>query len=344
MIIMRRILFFTHEIDYAGTWRSHERIIEKLDRTRFEPFVAYWDKCPNNNRLDIVAKLVGDDHIISYSRTADTKPRGESYEPVKTNFARVIEPYNFDIIHYARSGYPEWPFIKRLAPVQIETNIFGYRDDTPYLDGSIAIANCVAEMRGGADVVIPNPIPAAMPGPNLRDQLNIPSTAIVCGRIGRPANFTPIAFEAYLEISNKHPELYFVIIAPHPGTRSYKLPNVILIEPTNDDYFIDSFYRTIDLFLHYRSDGEIHSTAIAQAMMHRVPIISHTSHKYNGQAETIGPGGFIADDPGQYAKFLDRLVNDLDLRINVGNAGYLRALDFEARSVVDRIMEFYDRF
>lgn len=104
---------------------------------------------------------------------------------------------NFDIIHFARGGYYEWPFIERIATLQIETNIFGFRDSSEYLDISVTICNKVNEIRGTSDYIIYNPIPLPLESnENLRSELNIPDNYHVFGRIGRKANFDPIAIES----------------------------------------------------------------------------------------------------------------------------------------------------
>ena len=94
-----------------------------------------------------------------------------------------------------------------------------------------------------------------------------------------------------------------------------KIPDVILIEPTADDSFIDRFHRTIDVMLHYRSDGEVHSTAIAQAMMYGIPVISHVTDQYNGQMETIGKAGGVARDLNEYISFAEQLIVNRKLRM-----------------------------
>ena len=67
----------------------------------------------------------------------------ESLEKYNESIWKKLLDINPDIIHYARSGYYEWPFTKRLSPIQIETNIFGFKDSTPFLDYSIAISNTI---------------------------------------------------------------------------------------------------------------------------------------------------------------------------------------------------------
>jgi hypothetical protein len=195
-----RVGFQLGEWTYAGTARSHFRILEALDRSRFEPLALVWRQ-GQNDLLPALQAALGD-HVIFYDRSAHRLGPEDAYRPESTNFCEVVAGLNLDILHGARGGYSEWPLSTgRHAPLQIETNIFGERDASPTLDRSIAICRYIEARRGGADAMIYNPIPPAEPdGPNLRAELGIPEDAIVCGRIGRPAGFTPIAIEAFARV------------------------------------------------------------------------------------------------------------------------------------------------
>jgi glycosyltransferase involved in cell wall biosynthesis len=342
-----KILFYSHIINYAGTWRSHERIIEGLDQDLFEPYVFYWEQCNAHNRLENVAHIIGDQHLIPFHRSAEKTGPEQGWMPLRSNFFETAKQFDFHIIHFARSGYFEWPFVERLAPLQIETNIFGYNDTSVFLDKSIAICQYIAQARGKTDAVIYNPIPdVAEEGNDLRKDFSIPKEAIVFGRIGRPANFTAIALEAFDHLARRFKDLFYIIIGPCNETRGFvearKIPNVILLEPTMDDDFIDAFHRTIDVMLHYRADGEVHSTAIAQAMMYGIPVISHVSNQYNGQIETIGKAGGVARDLNEYIHLTEQLIRNPELRFQMSETARKIALEqYEQNKVVKMIQDKY---
>ena len=53
-----KILFYSHTIDYGGTWRSHERILLNLNPDLFDVYVFY-NPNQDNNRLDYLkTKLI----------------------------------------------------------------------------------------------------------------------------------------------------------------------------------------------------------------------------------------------------------------------------------------------
>lgn len=340
-----KIVFYSHTIDYAGTWRSHERIILNLDKNKFIPYIVY-NTNANNNRLEYVKNILGDEFVIPFSATTEKTNSSLGYKPFSTNFEEKLLEINPDIIHFARSGYYEWPFTKRLSPIQIETNIFGFKDNSPYLDCSISICETIDKLRGGSDSVIYNPIPKPIGlKENLRNLLNIDENTLVLGRIGRPSNFTPISIEASKMLKDTGLKFKYIIVGPCNETKN-KIKQLhledyfILYEPTNDDDFIDKFYNTIDIFAHYRFDGECHSTAIAQAMTYGKPVISHFAG-YNGQLETIGDSGFVVKNSMEYFLSILKLINDKNLYKNLSELSIKNSEKYLIQNIIPKIETTY---
>lgn len=333
-----KILFYSHTIDYGGTWRSHERILLNLDKNKFDPYVFYTPH-QKNNRLGFLKTKLDNNNIIEFNSIPERHGPNLGYGYKETNFTEVAKQYNFDIIHFARSGYYEWPFTERIAPIQIETNIFGAKDTSNFLDCSVTICDRINVLRGGSDYQIYNPIPQPLQGKdNLKKELGIQDGYLVFGRIGRPDNFHPIAFKALRMLKEQHYAFKYVILGACEATKNciqeYDLVDeCILIEPTNDDEFIHKLHNTIQVFLHYRIDGECHSTALSQAMMYGIPVISHYAG-FNGQAETIKEGGFVAGSPEEYHQYLVKLITNPDFYNLVSKAAIKRAQDFDQNKIV----------
>ena len=306
-----RVGFYVHEWTYAGTARAHEWLLSAIDMRVFEPFVIYWDG-GQNDRLPYLLKAIGENHMVPFSRSQGRKGVGDLYVPEWTDFDKVVGGLDLHVLHHARGGYPEWPLsTSRNAIVQVETNIFGDVDSSPFLDRSVAICHHIDQRRGcSRDGVLYNPIPrpdwtthdGEETPRTLRKELGIPDDAVVCGRIGRPGNFHPIAIEGFKKARAVRDDLYYVVIGACADFQraAADTPGVITLPVTNDDSRIASFYRTLDLFCHYRADGECHSTAIAQAMRYGVPVISHEGSPFRGNVETIGPGGRICTTADEY--------------------------------------------
>lgn len=343
-----KIGLYSHNIDFAGTWRSHERIAEVLQTEPSISVSIFYSPDVENNRLSEARRVLHSCEFVPFSRSREKTGPTDGYAPLSSNIRSIVQHCKIDIMHFARSGYYEWPFNGRLAPVQVETNIFGYSDNSGFLDGSIIIGRCLGLSENPSRVLIPNPIPAPSPHyeslTSLREELGINEEALVFGRIGRPANFTPIAFEAFDEF-RKHRKSKYIIIGPCDDARRFvhqrsMQKDVIFLDCTNDDSFIERFHKTIDVFAHYRSDGEICSTAIAQAMMYGIPVITHVAG-HNGQIEWLGDGGVYARTPQEYLNaMLEMTLKDRYLSMSDRSKRFAES-NFDQRVVSLRILDFY---
>jgi hypothetical protein len=197
-----KILFYSHTIDYGGTWRSHERILLNLNPDLFDVYVCY-NPNQDNNRLDYLKTKLEDYQLIPFKASIDKLGSDVGYPYRETNFTEIVKSYNFDIIHFARSGYFEWPFNQRICPIQLETNIFGGKDNSEFLDCSVTICNKINEIRGNSDYIIYNPIPLPLNSKdNLISELNIPEGFHIFGRIGRKDNFHPITLNSLKKLKD----------------------------------------------------------------------------------------------------------------------------------------------
>jgi glycosyltransferase involved in cell wall biosynthesis len=172
---------------------------------------------------------------------------------------------------------------------------------------------------------------------NLISEMNIPEGFHIFGRIGRKDNFHPITLNSLKKLKDSGFKFKYIIIGACNQMinliNNLGLTNeCIIIEPTNDDEFIHKFHNTIDLFLHYRVDGECHSTAISQSLMYGVPVISHYAG-YNGQEETISNGGFVCKNENEYVESIIKLCNDTELYEKMSYNAKKRAMDFEQNKI-----------
>lgn len=340
-----KILFYSHTIDYGGTWRSHERILLNLDKTKFDAYVFYNTKS-NNNRLDYLKMHMPESNLIAFDSVGNRMGPETGYAYKETNFTELAKKQNFDIIHFARSGYYEWPFIERISPIQIETNIFADKDYSKFLDFSVSISDRITELRGSTDHRIYNPVPQPLKNTDtLQDELGIPEGYHIFGRVGRPDNFHDIALRSLFLLKSKGYKFKYIILGPCKKT--LQLINelnlnddCILISPTNDDNFIHKLYNTIQIFLHYRIDGESFGVAIAHAMMYGIPIISHYAG-YNAQKEIISDGGYVAYSIQDYTNYLIKLLEDKTFYSIISNNAKTQAQLFDENKIVKEWENLY---
>lgn len=340
-----KILFYSHSIDYGGTWRSHERVLVNLNKNLFDPYV-FINPNQNNNRLDYLKTKIPDSNFIKFNASKEKTGPEKGYSYIKTDFIEKAKEIKFDIIHFARAGYYEWPFVERIAPVQIETNIFGARDNSPFLDCSVAISDTIFMLRRGANYRIYNPVPLPYDNKDdLREFLNIDDDNYVFGRVGRPDNFHDIALKSLVKMKKNGIKFKYLILGPCDQTintiKEFDLMNdCVLFEPTNDDNFIHKFYNTIDLFLHYRIDGESFGVAIAHSMMYGVPVVSHYAG-YNAQKEIIQNGGYVANNVDDYTEFSTKILEDKNMYDQFSKNARKRAEDFEETKITKEWEKLY---
>lgn len=265
------------------------------------------------------------------------------------------------ILHVHNSGIIEPPLDQPHAISQIPaiftTNIFGKQGRSPEqekISKILFVSNWLKEYaswsKGDSRCdVLYNPIEKPLTDTNLRSELNISEDVFVIGRVGRNAYdiYDPISIKAYKEIENKK-TLFLVLSPPLQMVKDAKeigIRNILFLEPSTNDLFLSRFYNTIDIFAHARLDGETFGCAIAEAMIHGKPVVSHQSGIYNAQTEIIDDScGFIADkdDFTAYAAFLKRLFENRELREQMGAAARKKALmNFEAGVVTKKLETLY---
>ena len=150
------------------------------------------------------------------------------------------------------------------------------------------------------------------------------------------AIFSDIPLKAYKEVENDNN--IFVLLG---GGENYKqqavelgLKNVHFLPHTGDMNKIHSFLRMLDVYAHGRKDGELNSTAIAEALYYGKPVVSHISDSFNGHVECIGDAGFVVENAKQYAQKLKDLEQNKDLYNNLSDKAkkrFLEIYDYEGQ-------------
>lgn len=364
-----RIVHHSKTLGYAGTDRTAQLFVKYLNKLPgVEAFLVYRAN-DNIDRWHECMKTIGEEFLIPYEHEHAKKAQ-PPYMPASDNLAQVLADLKPDIFHIHRGGHPEWPGMKYLCPDAkiVETNIFAGVDRSPDIDCHIYISNFIAvraHMLGG----VPGPIlmnptekPVFMGNMSESDfeparddaleSLELPDTAMLLGRVGRPDNFDPIALKAFKIIADKHPDLYYLVVNPcdrwRQTTEELGLTDRVRFLPKiiRDDV-LSYFYSMIDIYAHARVDGECQPCNLNEAMYHGVPIVTHTADTYQGHVEQIheSQAGLVAAhrDHLEYARHLDRLVSNEYLRFEMGNAGIEWAQkNVDAEVVTNKLVEIYE--
>lgn len=278
-----------------------------------------------------------------------------------SDFFNVVKSIDPDLIHFNR-GIEETFFSKDIQKIPnhiklVESNIFGKTSNKNYLNRInkiFFVSEWLIKQSPWAPKekteLLYNPIKLPSSKTTLRTQYNIPSTAIVLGRMSRPNLDNGEIIHNIL----KHvltDAIYFIAIGASQSLkeRMTGCKNVIFIDPTTDTDVISSFYNTIDLLLHYRKEGETFGMNIAEAMIHGKPVISHESHMDNAQCELLlGEKAKISgivvkeNDFDAYIEAVQTLIDNEKLRLELGcNAKQRAQENFAEHSVTQQLENFY---
>lgn len=372
-----KVVHHSKSIGYSGTDRTAQIFCKYLARSeRFEPYIVYRRNHGCDERLDVARNWLGADHVIGYEWSPGKSGRVSPFIPEHETLSEILRQLNPDIVHVHRSGYAEWPAFKSMAPSAkwVETNIFGEVDRREEMDLNIYISDYIrrrAMERGGPNgPVVYNPIeqPTMDITPETKEECReellekykIPRNAVLLGRVGRADNYDPISLNALATLKDMGVDnAYYIVVNPCERWRTdaekKRISNIRFADPIVDDRELSRFYRGLDIYAHARHDGECCPCNIQEAMMHRLPIVSHESAIYNGQAEIIGPAGFVVPvgDHVSYAGVLHELINntvlmndetglEVGMREHFGLEARRRAMRyFDAECVTSQLEKIY---
>jgi len=252
-----------------------------------------------------------------------TKP---THDWVDTDFWDVFDESRYDVAITVKGGHPEYPYhllqIPLIEIVGLPSGVDNGTNMAAHVHPSQSQRAVWYRMGGNLQksYVIPPPPENPFTSDNFRTQLGIPESAVVAGFHQRNDNniYSPIPLQAFARVFKT--DRHFVILN---GGSKYReqakilsLKNVHFLPQMGESKYVSMFLNTIDIFAHGRRDGETYGAVFAEAMMHGLPCLSHSSlvGDNNGHIETMGPCGLFAYNLEDYVRHLDQLYNNPDLR------------------------------
>lgn len=318
----------------GGTERWLQMMAANLPREQFDVDYYYCDTAPyvgsNYKHADTDPSRLRymQDHgvnLIKFVVGAKdiTKP---THDWVDTDFWERFDSNKYDFVQTGKAGPAEYPYYLLSIPVIECVTLDAGIDSSQNLAWSFLLSQWQrrAWVRTGGNArkssIVPIPVLPPATDKNLRKELNIPSDALVCGFHQRADNtiFSPIPLEAFARVTSY--ERYFIIMG---GGELYRkqaaelgLKNIHFLEHSGDSTQISAFLNSLDIFAHGRCDGETFGTVLAEAMMHGLPCLSHSSlvGNNNAQPETMGPSGIFAHNVDEYTEMLNDLFKNEKLR------------------------------
>jgi glycosyltransferase involved in cell wall biosynthesis len=308
----------------SGTEKFLQNIAIQLPKDEFQVDYYYCDatpyigsdlKHPNTDPLNIKPMADAGVNLIEFKVEAkDVTKRTHPW--VNTNFFKVFKN-DYDLIQTGRAGNPEYPFTKiKNIPIVDSIHVMGGIDNQYNISRVMHITNWSAQnwIKRGGDKnrirIVSHPmIINEVNSHSMKDELGLQNKTVF-GFHQRNSDeiFSNIPLLAYKEIENEN--THFIILG---GSNLYQkqaeklgIKNITFLSHTGDKEKIYSFIKTLDVYAHGRKDGEINSTAMAEAMFFGKPIISHTSKIHNGHIECIGEAGVVVDTVPEFIEALKK--------------------------------------
>ena len=268
---------------------------------------------------------------------------------INTNFWEIFNENNYHIVFATTAGPPEYPFteIKNTPIINIVTLNAGVSNQKNILK-SILISSHSAQvwkMQGGDSSRL-EIIPLCreeleLVNLDFRNELKLDSKFIY-GLHQRDDDriFSEIPLKAYKKVENS--SNFFMILG---GSKLYSqqannlnIKNFLQLPHTGENLMIEKFLSTLNVYTHGRKHGETFGLAIAEAMKHGLPIISHKAES-NAQKEVIGDCGkvFHKRNIFSYSKEMKKLEMNEDYYKEKSKCSLLRYdIHYSTKSVVSK--------
>jgi len=346
----------------GGTEKQLIRLAASLNKDLFD--VDYYWCNPGidlfsdaiSNPISIIQKNYLEENMV---RTIEFKVEkrdisNSGHKWINTNFWKVFDYKNYDIIQTAKSGHPEYPFIHIPKPI-IEWNIFGSVDFSKNIYKTICISKWIYNIwisNGGnpkkGEVIYPGITKSS--NLNIYQEKPLRKNEIILGFHQRESDniFSPIPLNVFSRVKSKikDKKIKFIILG---GSDLYKkqaeklnlLNDVKFLVPTAKWSEICNFLSSLDIYCHGRKDGECHGTAIQEAMLHGLPVVSHKA-LMNGHIEIIGDCGKVCNNEKCYEEYLTKLILNNELRIKLGDKARKLAVEkYLIDNTKDRFEKLY---
>ena len=343
----------------SGTEKFLQNIAILLPKDEFEvdyyycdstPYIGSNFKHPNTDPLNITPLKKAGVNLIEFKVEAKNVTK-RTHPWINTNFFEVFKN-EYDLIQTGRAGNPEYPFIKiKKNPIIDSIHVMGGVDNQFNISRVMHITNWSAQnwVKRGGDKnrirIVSHPmIINEGESFSLKKELGL-ENKLVFGFHQRNSDeiFSNIPLLAYKEIENENN--HFIILG---GSSLYQkqaedlgIKNIIFLPHTGDKNKIYSFIKTLNVYAHGRKDGEINSTAMAEAMFFGKPIISHTSKVHNGHIECIGDAGMVVDTVSEFVEGLKKFEDKdfLNKKSELARAQFEKL--YEVNSQMRNIINIY---
>lgn len=288
-------------------------------------------------------------------------------------FKELLNKIQFHILHVNTLPFEFIEYARALVPIIIETSVFGYYNvfefQEKYIDKILFVSKMIAsryrkkmsltydKMEILSDVIY-NPIDletvesdVQLTPDQFRNELGIKSDAFVIGKIGRKdrTKWSNFLIDSIKLLQRKYKNFKVILVgAPSEIINEIKRAKLgdffILINQISEEK-LKIFYKTIDCLVHSSKIGESFGCTLAEAMALQKPVIvNSTPIRDNAQIEVVDNNktGFVVLYPETCVQAILRIINNRDLRIELGKNGFQKVNDqFNAKVLTKYLEKIY---
>ena len=286
---------------------------------------------------------------------------------------KVLDEEKFDVLHFHNCGFPstlqilEWSKALNILTFHANLEKSTFVKSFPgflyifnklvqwKIDGVIGVAPLnlkTFKYYKGPKTVIPNGIDLAefdLEVPKIKKYLDGKINILFLGRIEERKGLIYL-LRALKILNKKHNNLRLIIVGEGPlkgkcqkWVKKNKLENVVFEKEVNQKE-IPSYYKTADIYCSPAIYGESFGIVLIEAMAVGTPVVAFANKGYAGVLKNTKGGEFLArpKDYRTLAKKLEILINNPELRKEMGKWGIKEAQKYSWPKIVDQVLAFYD--
>jgi len=360
-----KVLYYLNNLGIGGTEKTAVLFAEHLDRSKFQVYFAYQEAGDQTRLPELLRAMTHeDDRVVGLQTKAELKP--------------LVERNNIDIVHVFRSGFPEFPEPAVDLHVRhfVETNVFGFFDNNVNVEKSLFMSKYLMDhteklMANAGYQNLQNIIdqrfdfvnnPVETPATHERMTslaYDIDPRATILGRVGRPDDgiYNPIAVKASWLLHSQGIPIHWLVVAPPQAMirdlNRFAVPYTA-IDPTVDADLLSRAYNSMHIYAHFRADGETFGVNIAEAMIHKLPVVTHRAIAtvtgmgvFQSQLELVDDGktGYhvFGNSHVEYADALRKLIENPEDIVSFGENGFNKAIrEYHVTPVVKKLEGVYE--
>jgi glycosyltransferase involved in cell wall biosynthesis len=373
-----KVIFQLNSLGFGGTEKSVLTFIENFDPGKIEAYVffnsdirsvKYWFVRFMSAFSEHYRSKYQEKYIRNFARIEQFQSALKGRLSIGNGFKafqKYTERIKPDIVHFNRGLETDF-YTEKVDKLSkkfklVETNIFGKSANQIYLERLALIlfsSHWLQQKSSWATGIytevlylpVANLSTSKLRRTRLRELHEIPENAIVLGRLSRPElDNGAFVLETYKKIKRQNSS---VILMSLGSSHEFKTvtkedKSVVHLPPTVNEEDIASFFSAIDIFLHYRTEGETFGLNIAEAMTAGLPVVTHRSEVDNAQIELVsgyGNCGIVAvkPSPDEYAKATLELINSPSQRETLASNSRALSRDlFTPSYLAKKLEQFYE--